>query len=144
MGIRTTKLRLSRKLTYAAGLVMCFRCSTHPNPPGTADPPTGDMDRAALALVDHLSNDVQMTPLAIFARLFLESDRLDDVASRMFGAYDEFLAILDDDGRREHLDGLSQPDVAADPDYMRVRELGHLFQGGRLHLLRPRALPRTP
>jgi predicted nucleotidyltransferase len=127
--LRTTKLRLSRKLTYAAGLVMCFRCSTHPNPPGTADLPTGDMDRAALALVDHLSNDVRMTPLAIFARLFLESDRLDEAASRMFGAYDEFLAILDDDERRKHLDGLSQPDVAADPDYMRVRELGHVFQG---------------
>ena len=28
--LRTAKLRLSRKLTYAAGLLMCFRCATHP------------------------------------------------------------------------------------------------------------------
>ena len=48
------------------------------------------MDEAAMMLVDQLSTDVSMTPLAMFARLFLENDRLDEAAARMFGDYDEF------------------------------------------------------
>jgi predicted nucleotidyltransferase len=126
--LRTAKLRLSRKLTYAAGLLMCFRCATHPT--GSGGLPGADPDLAALELVDHLQADVRTRPLALFAGLFLEDDRLHGAASRMFGAYDEFLSILDDEEKRKHLDGLSQPDlVAADPVYQRVRELGHEFQG---------------
>jgi hypothetical protein len=126
--LRTAKLRLSRKLTYAAGLLMCFSCATAP--PGPADPHGGDFERAALELVDTLQAYVRTRPLALFAGLFLENDRLDVAASRMFGAYDEFLSILDDEEKRQHLDGLSQPDlVATDPVYQRVRELGHEFQG---------------
>jgi hypothetical protein len=107
---------------------MCFRCATHP--PGPTDPPRGDPGQAALRLVESLRTYVERTPLALFAELFLEDDRLNAVASRMFGTYDEFLAILDDDEKRRHLDGLSQPEeVATDPVYQRVRELGHEFQG---------------
>lgn len=69
-----------------------------------------------------------MTPLSIFANLFLDHDQLDAAAARMFGAYDEFLAILNDDIKREHLDKLGQPAVATDPVYQRLRELGHEFQ----------------
>src|SRR5262249_42126454 len=90
--------------------------------------PVGDIEQAALELVDHLQTDVQMTPLALFARLFMEHDQLGDAARRMFGAYDEFLAILDDENRK-HLDELSEPEVVpTDPVYQRVRELGHEFQ----------------
>ena len=125
--LRTAKLRLSRKLTYAAGMLVCFRCATHP--PAADQIPVGNIDQAALQLVDHLQTDVQKTPLALFARLFLEHDQLGDAARRMFGAYDEFLAILDDDEKRRHLDELGEPEaVATDPVYQRVRELGHQFQ----------------
>ncbi len=107
---------------------MCFRCATLL--PGTDGIPGGDIEQAALKLVDHLQADVQKTPLALFASLFIEHDQLGDAARRMFGAYDEFLAILNDDDKREHLDELSQPElVATDPVYQRVRELGHEFQG---------------
>jgi len=125
--LRTAKLRLSRKLTYAAGLVMCFSCSS--NSPGTSSPLDTDQESAALAIVERLSSQVHMTPLSIFANLFLDHDQLDAAATRMFGAYDEFLAILDDDDNRKHLDKLDQPAVATDPVYQRLRELGHEFQG---------------
>ena len=92
--------------------------------------PRADVEHAALELVDHLRAYVQKTPLATFAELFIEDDRLNDAAAKMFGAYDEFLAILSDDEKRKRLDGLSQPDeVATDAIYQRVRELGHTFQG---------------
>jgi hypothetical protein len=124
--LRTAKLRLSRKLTYASGLLMCFDCAL--NPPRTEISPQVDSESAALAIVAHLSNLVDVTPLALFAKLFLEFKGLEGTATEMFGVYDEFLSILNDDDKRSHLDRLSQPDVANDEIYQRVRVLGHDFQ----------------
>ncbi len=84
-------------------------------------------------MVAHLSNLVDITshhiiPLALFAKLFLKIEGLEGTAARMFGAYDEFLSILNDENKRRHLDRLGQPDVATDEIYQRVRALGHDFQ----------------
>jgi predicted nucleotidyltransferase len=132
--LRTAKLRLSRKLTYAAGLVMCFSCSINsPSIPHSNENQIesfeNKMESAALAFVAHLSECVQMTPLAVFANLFLQHKHLAPVANRMFRAYNEFLLILNDIDKRSHLDNLVQSKVADDPLYGRVRELGHEFQG---------------
>lgn len=124
--LRTAKLRLSRKLTYASGLLMCFDCAI--NPPDTINSPEGDPESAALAIVDHLSKLVAMTPLALFANLFLRYHNLGSAATKMFGSYDEFLRLLDDDDQRNRLEGLGQSEVATDPVYQRVRDLGHEFQ----------------
>ena len=114
-------------------------------PPGTDGIPGGDIEQAALELVDHLQADVQKTPLALFASLFIEHDQLGDAARRMFGAYDEFLAILNDDDKREHLDELSQPElVATDPVYQRVRERGTSSRGRSMPSSSTRqAVPRS-
>ena len=79
--------------------------------------PQVDSESAALAIVAPLSNLVDVTPLALFANLFLEFKGLEGAAAKMFGAYDEFLSILNDDDKRQHLDRLSQPDVATDEMY---------------------------
>ncbi len=47
----------------------------------------------------------------------------------MFGAYDQFLAIINVNKNRKQLDRLAQDDVAADPVYQELRGLGHEFQG---------------
>lgn len=135
--LRTAKLRLPRKLTYAAGLLMCFSCASDALEPSTFRKGDGDLvtlaiddvEPAALAIVEHIGKYVKMTPLAIFAKLFLENEQLSTAAARMFGAYDAFLSILNDDEQRARLDHLSQADVATDPVYQRVRDLGHEFQG---------------
>jgi len=123
--LRTAKLRISRKLTYAAGLLMCFSCATSPQESISHG---DDAERAALAIVEHLSNYVKKSPLAIFAEFFLENALLHAAATRMFSVYDEFLSILDDKDKRERLDGLNKADIATDPIYQRVRDLGHEFQ----------------
>ena len=56
-----------------------------------------------------LSNLVDVTPLALVAKLFLEFKGLEGAAAKMFGAYDEFLSILNDDDKRRHLDELVNP-----------------------------------
>jgi hypothetical protein len=131
--LRTAKLRLSRKLTYAAGLVMCFSCSINPPPildsnENQIESLENEKEPAALALVAHLSEYVRMTPLTVFANLFLQYKHLDRVAIRMFKAYNEFLLILGDEDKRSHLDSLGQAEVADDSLYRQVRELGHEFQ----------------
>jgi hypothetical protein len=48
----------------------------------------------------------------------------------MFGAYDEFLGLLNDTSERSHLEKLSHVDASTDSVYERVRALGHKFQAG--------------
>jgi predicted nucleotidyltransferase len=124
--LRTAKLRLSRKLTYASGLLMCFDCAI--NPPVLINSPKADQESAVFAIVDHLSKLVAMTPLTLFANLFLRYQKLEPAARKLFGAYDDFLRLLDDDDQRNRLDNLGQSEIATDPVYQRVREIGHEFQ----------------
>ena len=124
--LRTAKLRISRKLTYASGILMCYSCATDPRikaiVPSEAD------TSAAIEVVAHLSRFVARTPLDIFADFFLRNPALSDVARAFFRAYDSFLALLDDEKARDHLEKLKHDDVASDSVYQRVRELGHDFQ----------------
>jgi predicted nucleotidyltransferase len=123
--LRTLKLRMSRKLTYATGLLVCFA------------PALGYLDHAldsahpsdrALPLVDLLSNLLHMTPLERLAHFSQQLKGIQGAVADMFGAYDEFLGMLDDSGIRAHLNGLT-PDLAgSDPTYERAREMGHRFQ----------------
>jgi predicted nucleotidyltransferase len=123
--LRTAKLRMSRKLTYAAGLLRCYNCALEPSLQGLD---RGNQSSAALPLVDFLASQIPITPLDLFARTFLTSDRLTQTAEPFFGAYDEFLGILDDEEKRSRLDSLQYDEIAVDPTYQRVRELGHSFQ----------------
>lgn len=125
--LRTAKLRLSRKMTYASGLLICFDCAI--NPPETVIAPGVDPESAALAIVDHLSKLVSLPPLGLFAKLFLQFENLKPAASKLFGAYDEFLRLLNNDDIRSRLDELGQAEAATDPVYQQVRDIGHEFQG---------------
>jgi hypothetical protein len=125
--LRTTKLRLSRKLTYAAGLLMCFSCAVDPRL-RSLDPESNEA--AAHEVVAHLAEYSLLTPLEIVAKVILENESLLDIAAALYGAYDEFLRILNDEDRRNHLNRLRYDDIAGDHTYQRVRDLGHEFQRG--------------
>ncbi|HEY0019204.1 MAG TPA: nucleotidyltransferase domain-containing protein [Longimicrobium sp.] len=122
--LRNAKLRLSRKLMYAAGLMSCFYCDalfhararTHPL-------------REAQQVEDYLAGLVRTKPLDIVAGVMLDYfGVLSGAAERLFGAYDEFLGLLHDESRREHLKKL-RPDAAdEDAEYQRVRDMGTRFQ----------------
>jgi predicted nucleotidyltransferase len=124
--LRTAKLRLSRKLTYAAGLLMCFSCALDPEIRATV--PSEAEPAAAHRVVAHLSAYVRKTPLEIIAAFVLANERLTPAARILLRAYDSFLALLDDDGRRDRLNSLEQDEIAGDEVYQAVRHLGHQFQ----------------
>jgi hypothetical protein len=126
--LRTAKLRMSRKLMYAAGLVSCYSCDdrfgSH-----REHYDSRHRERATSQIVDHLSVLVGNTPLDIVADAVLYYfGKISVPAGKLFGAYDEFLAILNDRDTRDHLKNL--PPEAADDDavYAKVREIGARFQ----------------
>jgi hypothetical protein len=123
--LRNAKLRMSRKLIFASGLLACFSCVLKPSravseslfgPEGSFAP-----------LVNHLVKYVSSTPLEVVAEAWLDYPN-EASARRMFDAYDEFLAILNDAAKRDRLKELSEDASVTDPTFQRIRKLGHDFQ----------------
>lgn len=122
--LRTVKLRLSRKLTYAAGLLACFSCADVPLPAGA-----GSVERT-LALVDHLERCLRQSPLNVVAATLLPyvaRGELHPTARQLFAAYDGFLGLLNDEARRGELEALPPEQATANATYEFARRLGHEF-----------------
>jgi predicted nucleotidyltransferase len=123
--IRNIKLRMSRKLIFVKGLLVCFNCILRP--PGGANGSSTTQDGLLPPLVSYLRRVVSQTPLEIVAQAWLNYPN-DKSAKRMLDAYDEFVITLDDHDKRNHLKSL-QPDAAStDSLFQRMREVGHAFQ----------------
>lgn len=123
--LRTVKLRMSRKLTYASGLVACFSCAM-PKLRIKDDP----RDRAFVA-VDHLERFLRQSPLEILAWAASGEHagaELRNAGLRMFDAYDRFLSVLGDEEKRSRLESLLPGEAASDTTYNEAREIGKDFQ----------------
>jgi predicted nucleotidyltransferase len=122
--LRVAKLRMSRKLIYAAGLLTCFLCD-----PAFLEPRRSHPWHDAHEVVRHLLGLVQTTPLDIVATVVLSYfGELSGSARELFGAYDKFLEVLHDEDRRKHLKALVPAQADSDREYSHVRDLGKQFQ----------------
>ena len=124
--LRTAKLRLSRKLIYGAGLLMCFSPASVPELRDI--PREEDRRTAAYKVIEHLAAFVGRPPLWTFADFFIQDDSRMGTAKKFFDVYDGFLALLADNNKRERLENLQHDEIATDPIYETARELGHDFQ----------------
>ena len=124
--LKSAKLRLSRKLIYAAGLLYCFSPTFLPW--GT-DNSVPQSERKVLGIA-HLAERASWTPLDIVAAAFLSTASLDASAKTAFAAYDEFLGMLNDARIRVHLEELTPEQADSDARWARVRDLGRDFQDG--------------
>lgn len=130
--LRTVKLRMSRKLTFASGLLACFDLAV--NPPQAPTEGSGtDVERTHPA-VERLVQLVERTPLEVVARTILNHEELHPAGELIFSSYDEFLALLDDAEARKHLEELAPADAPADRLYEQAREISHRFQDGLNHV----------
>ncbi|HET7228444.1 MAG TPA: DUF294 nucleotidyltransferase-like domain-containing protein [Longimicrobium sp.] len=120
--LRTAKLRMSRKLIYAAGLLACYACETDA---GSARPHDPD---AVLQVVGRLRQLVRQTPLDVVARTVLRYPALLEAGAGLFSAYDGFLALLGEGESRRRLSELRPDEADRDPVYAKVRDLGQRFQ----------------
>ncbi len=130
--IRNMKLRMSRKLIYVSGLLICFGCHLDHTPEQwraiAADP-----DRQ-MRVIEYLEGVFQETPLEIIAGTLLRFAHLNDAARDILGSYNEFLGILANHSHRDRLENLKEDEAEEDELYQRVRSLSHQFRDGLMNL----------
>jgi hypothetical protein len=89
-GLRNAKLRTSRRMLFASGLLPVLECRRLP----------------ANRMEPFLGEQLAATPIDRIAACFLRHDRIDSGA-RAIAAYDAFLRMLDDESTRHELENLS-------------------------------------
>jgi hypothetical protein len=115
---RNAKLRTSRKLLYAGGLVPVLLCHLIP---------AADM-RA------FLSRWLKAPPTDRLAAAFLLCAAGDEGA-RTLGAYDRWVALMRNEDAREALKNLRQADRPESPLWAEIHQIGEDFQRGLMALL---------
>jgi len=122
--LRNIKLRMSRKLIFAAGLLMCFSCYT------TLPVVTDGAGKSTDILIQHLSPFIERPPLEILANALLQYSIPAQTVSGLLDSYDLFLECLNDMKRRDHLEKLSYEDSIGDTVFQQMRKIGQQFQSG--------------
>jgi hypothetical protein len=126
-GIRNAKLRTSRKMLFAGGLLPILDCSR--------------FDRDAIP--EFLDQQFGLSPTDRIAHAFLEHGAV-DAGARALGAYDEFLGRLDDEDFRRELTEVTRASAGESKAFEEVGRIGHDLQAGLLALLfETKSLPRV-
>jgi hypothetical protein len=126
-GLRNAKLRTSRKILFAGGLLPileCFRCDE-------------------VAMRGFLEERLAMPPTDRIAQSFLDHGAV-DAGARTLGAYDEFVGRMNDESFRSSLQVVSRETADASPAFSEVQRIGRELEGGLLALLyETRHLPQV-
>ncbi len=126
--IRNAKIRLSRKLLYAAGLAFCFRCKL--SPPDREMGSDLHSNEPFIAAAMQFAGTPPLEFLAAFIDTFLTGEQRTLAAKSIFGAYDEWLNLLGDKQQRKWLESLSHDDADGDETFQKVRTIGAEFAKG--------------
>jgi len=117
-GLRNVKLRTARKVLFAGGLLPVFECAR----------------LTAEQMPDYLREQLRMPPVDRIAEAFLRHDAADP-GGRAIGAYDDFLALLDDEASRAELEALTRADAGGSEVFADATRLGKELEHGLLALL---------
>jgi hypothetical protein len=117
-GLRNAKLRTSRKILFAGGLLPVLDCS----------------DLVATAMPEFLGAQLNMPPTDRIASAFLKHGAA-DAGGRTLAAYDEFLGLLDQSDFREELKKVDRSTVDSSEAFADIRRIADDLQKGLLGLL---------
>ncbi len=117
-GLRNAKLRTSRKILFASGLLPVLECWRLPAEEMTA----------------FLTRELDAHPTDRIAAAF-ERYEAQDAGARALSAYDRFIALLDDPQARERLAALPEDDATESVEFAEARALADQVQAGLLSLL---------
>ena len=131
--LRNAKLRMSRKLIFAAGLAHVFFCHLDA---------AAESARAALVnakdvslLTAYLSNELARPPLETIAKACLELRVREETSRAIFDSYNQFLAILDNPQKRGELEkARTHDDLPTSAAWKEVREVSRPFHEGLVNL----------
>jgi len=124
-GLRNFKLRMSRKLLFASGLITCFGCALDPE---ALPPQNVETDESRAFLIRYLREQFRLTPLEVLARAAMLYRIPDAATASLLKAYDSFLGMLRDDTIRKTLDALRPEDAAEEKLFADVRRISREFQ----------------
>lgn len=136
--VRHLKLRMSRKLIFVAGMILCFSCDIGLYPDLKKKFrdlfSTDETEQAPVKeLVDYLRNLCGRGPLESLAEVCMNFAGA-GTAKMLFDAYNDFLGILRTPALRDHLSQLN-PDLAdTDPGFQAARLIGKRFHEGLVKL----------
>lgn len=117
-GLRNAKLRTSRKILFASGLLPVLECWRLP----------------AAAMEPFLTREFDAPATDRIAAAF-ERYEAHDAGARVLTAYDRFVALLDDPDARARLSALTEDEAARSPEFAEARQLADQVQNGLLSLL---------
>lgn len=112
--LRNIKLRMSRKLIFVKGLLMCYRSYKK----------DWDVDTIRNMLI----NGVSMQPLSYILDVLLESSASEKNIVQLYDAYNKFLSMLSDDDFRISLEEMGMRDVYKKEDFIEARKISDDFQ----------------
>lgn len=117
-GIRNAKLRNSRKILFAGGLLPLLGCYRFDEP----------------EIKSFLASQFDLPPVDRIAQSFLENHAA-DAGARALGAYDEFVGLLDNREFRHALESVSRETAASSEHFAEMQRVGHDLDEGLLALL---------
>jgi len=97
--LRNAKLRMSRKLVFASGLLRCFFCQLDPEAAEARDylaGPHHDVSR----LLAYMEAQLRQAPLELLARAALRPEVQESTQRKLFESYDRFLSLLNNKKKR--------------------------------------------
>lgn len=100
--LRNAKLRMSRKLVFAAGLLRVYFCALDPDAQAAIALLREPQPNLSL-LLEYMEQQLALTPLELVAKACLRNQVMPETALSIFASYDRFLALLDDPVKREEL-----------------------------------------
>lgn len=125
--LRNAKLRMSRKLLFVAGLLLCFNFEL--NPPADYNEIRSDAANMPPRLADFFLREMRLTPIDLISQELLRTDRA-EVTEDIMDSYDAFLALIDEKESRGHLEKLKFDEAGDDEVFRKVRDMSHRFQQG--------------
>ena len=123
-GLRNLKLRMSRKLLFASGLLTCFGCELDLQPTRAA----ATYEESRAYLIEYLRKQFRMTPLELLAYSIRQYGVPEQMVKGLFESYDQFLGMLNDPRIRAHLDMLRAEKSSEDIVFGQVQEMSRRFQ----------------
>ena len=117
-GLRNAKLRNSRKVLFAGGLLPILDCFR--------------LDESQMR--HFLAQELDLPPADRIARSFMDNGA-PDAGARTLGAYDEFVGRLHEEDFREALEKVTRETSASSPEFAEMQRIGHELEDGLLALL---------
>lgn len=124
-GLRNAKLRMSRKLIFASGMLVCFGAHLDP---ALRKKISTDKNDVKFHLLQHIREHVKLTPLEILAKSIGLYRIPKPIGRELFDSYAKFLKVLDDKDDRKALENLRSEDSRTDATFKRIREISQSFQ----------------